>query len=210
MSVISLDFFKAASTFKKITPPTDKKFQPLKHTATSKEVTCSEYYLLSILDSFKQKFGFNYMGWFEAHNQNIDFLSTYPEPWLNRYINNNYQKKDKVIKNTLTNLNPFFWSSSANEYSFTEDQEALNLASHYGLRSGITFPLAFSENRIAGLSFSSPKSIDEFKETLESKVNDLMLLSHLFHMVLKAHQAGIDDMEDTHKAFSFYRGNLQI
>lgn len=198
------------SLFKEITPRLDQHVNLVKQIATSREVSCSEYYLISMLESFKQQFGFNYMCWFEIQNQKIDFLSTYPDTWIDHYVQGSYQHQDKVVDKVSTTLHPFLWSSESSIEAFVEDKRILGLAVDCDIRSGITLPVAFREDTITALSFSSPKPLTEFQKTLESNLNELMLLSHLFNMLLKAHQVGIDSMEETHQAISFYRGNLRV
>ena len=218
MSVISFRRFKSipanlneiVSTFKEITPQLNKNIKPLKKISNSHELTCSEYYLMSILESFKSQFGFNYVCWFECYNQEIDYLSTYPEAWIQCYLKEYYQDKDQIIQEALAKLNPFMWTSTLDTNLLSKNQQLLALAAQYDIKSGITIPLAFGDNKLSGLSFSSASPLIEFEKFLKSKVNNLMLLSHLFHMLLKAHQAGFDSMEDTHQVITSYKEHLKI
>ncbi len=105
--------------------------------------------------------------------------TTYPTPWLFRYMLCNYQKIDPVIKATRTWQAPFFWDETHDGNG--EAEKFFANAKKYGVGpSGFTY-VSSSKNRPAlAVSASSTDEAGQFRNRLHGKFDALCRLSEAF------------------------------
>lgn len=93
----------------------------------------------------------------------VNFISSYPEGWLDFYFNHFYEIDPVLIRAKNTFL-PFIWGngvSSSNEYDIAEEQEELfDVANQYGISKGITVPIGNLNNMKAAITLSFEKNIE--------------------------------------------------
>ena len=212
MTILIPHYEKATLLLKKFMPVTNLKFTPIKYNPIEKNIenlTDSEYYLMSILESFKKDIDFDNLSWFKLDRQNLTIMTTYSAKWLEYYFKNDYRSDDEILNNSSNTFNPLLWSFLLGD-ELRQDLQHLSKTTslyEYGLVSGITFPLFFDQHIKMGLSFSSIKPLEHFKKAINKKINDLRLISHVFHLLLQAHYEGDVSVEDD-EVVSFYQKHL--
>jgi len=114
-----------------------------------------------------------------AENSSSNFttkvITTYPEEWINLYVNRRYYFSDPVVQASKTRTQSFFWdslpSSSAVVRSFWREAEVHGIGS-----AGYTLLIATEGGDTLGLSISSMQDAESFRETLAFYESDLFNL----------------------------------
>jgi DNA-binding CsgD family transcriptional regulator len=107
-------------------------------------------------------------------------ICTYPQQWVERYIERNYVVLDPVVRKSFTTITPFDWDdlpkkAPAVKNFFGESVE-------FGLgRRGITFPVRGNRNEIGSFSINSEASSREWLALRKFLIRDFQVLAILFH-----------------------------
>ena len=113
MTILIPHHRKATSLLKKYMPSTNLNFAPIKYNPIEQNIenlTDSEYYLISILESFKKDIDFDNLSWFRFDHQNLTIITTYSQTWLEYYFKNDYRDDDEVLNNASNTFNSLLWS----------------------------------------------------------------------------------------------------
>jgi len=114
-----------------------------------------------------------------AENSSANFttkvITTYPEEWINLYVNRRYYFVDPVVQASKTRVQSFYWdslpSSGTVVRSFWSEAEAHGVGS-----SGYTLPITTERGDMLALSISSMQGVESFRETLAFHESDLFNL----------------------------------
>ena len=107
-------------------------------------------------------------------------VSTYPEQWAQRYVEQDYLAIDPVIGAAATGLLPFDWSELSHrgirvKQMFNESQE-FGIGQH-----GLGFPVRGPLGDQALFSVTSNASAGDWQKLRSSYMRDLQLLAHFVH-----------------------------
>lgn len=82
-------------------------------------------------------------------------LDHWPEEWARRYFSHGYLFVDPAIRRCREARAPFLWSELGEETAADPSaRRVMNEAGEFGLRAGLTVPLATLEGEFAGVSFA--------------------------------------------------------
>ncbi len=107
-------------------------------------------------------------------------VSTYPEEWAQRYVEQDYLAIDPVIGAAATSLLPFDWSELSHrgirvKQMFNESQE-------FGIgQQGLGFPVRGPLGDHALFTVTSNASASEWQKLRSSYMRDLQLIAHFVH-----------------------------
>jgi LuxR family quorum sensing-dependent transcriptional regulator len=88
-------------------------------------------------------------------------LNAWPTEWFDRYIRNDFFRKDPVAQQALVSSSPFVWRNVAPVFSATKTAtDFMSEAKEFGLTDGFCVPLYSITGWQAALSFASDKPID--------------------------------------------------
>lgn len=108
-------------------------------------------------------------------------VTTYPEKWIDRYLNQNYIHSDPVIKLANEHTRPFFWAECDND---NEDTKAFFIdAEQHGLGGqGLTIPIHGAKADKAIFSVASDLPAKDWQFFCAKQMGNLILFSLQFHM----------------------------
>jgi LuxR family quorum-sensing transcriptional regulator LasR len=89
----------------------------------------------------------------DAPRQEAVLHTNYPEHFMNQYIARGYDRVDPVVTHCLRKNTPILWNTG--RFGHTAWQEAFDLASSYGIRGGVSFPVSSTDGHVGVMSFSS-------------------------------------------------------
>ena len=107
-------------------------------------------------------------------------VGTYPQRWINRYLEKDYLKIDPVITGGLNSFDPMDWKkldwSSKHARIFQADA-----ISHGVGNQGLSIPLRGPRGQYALFTVSHNCTDDVWAKFIESWCRDLILISHYFN-----------------------------
>lgn len=106
-------------------------------------------------------------------------LTTYPENWVQQYVECGYQAVDPVVRTGLASFLPFSWAEI--KPSMKRQREMLEEGRCAGLISGMSVPIHGVAAEMALISLSSEMSTNEFGRFLNFHAHSLHVLALHFH-----------------------------
>lgn len=105
---------------------------------------------------------------------------TYPEQWIDRYLERDYVLLDPVVRRALTSLVPFDWAELPKKTKAVRDFFGESI--EFGLgRQGLTFPVRGGGNETGLFNLNSTASDREWRSMRKLLVRDFQVLATLFH-----------------------------
>lgn len=97
----------------------------------------------------------------------LDGVSSYPKPWLARYLDKNYFSVDPVVKVARCADAPFEWSSETLPSMSREEVQMMREAAEFGIRAGVSVAVklpygAFGILTLAGDSTTFHLDLDPY------------------------------------------------
>ncbi|WP_032113953.1 autoinducer binding domain-containing protein [Candidatus Paracaedibacter symbiosus] len=92
----------------------------------------------------------------------INFISSYPEEWLNLYFNGFYEV-DPVLLRSKKTFMPFMWGEGINsleEFDLPKQEELFAAAKRYDISKGITVPIGNLNNMKAAITLTFGKNVE--------------------------------------------------
>ncbi|MGO8255090.1 autoinducer binding domain-containing protein [Rhizobium ruizarguesonis] len=87
-------------------------------------------------------------------------ISNLHPDWLKRSRRLDLDRRNPIVKRAQQSRRAFIWSGTPQTGTpLEEDQTFYETAAQFGIRSGITIPIAISSGAISVLTFVSPKSV---------------------------------------------------
>lgn len=97
-----------------------------------------------------------------------DLISTYPPPWTSHCLRCGYEKIDPVIHRARCRQETFSWNAASGELGVPQvQQEFMDEATQFGIRSGFTIPIHDRGNLFAALTFVSDERQPLFFRVIE-------------------------------------------
>lgn len=107
---------------------------------------------------------FAYLAVRVPNSENAPFLLTsYPLPWITRYMQKGYVDLDPVILRSARALEPFEWSLLAREGINGRQERVMNEGAEFGVRNGATVPVHGPCGGLALLSIAASDGGRTFK-----------------------------------------------
>jgi|GEM_PF-1689743 len=101
------------------------------------------------------------------------FKSSYPQEWLDLYIQNKYVFCDPIATTMLANKSPFYWSRLIKDFDkplSNASQIMMQHAEEYGLKDGLGMSYLHNQGKLHTLSISTPHNIDKYDDTLLAQI----------------------------------------
>jgi len=107
-------------------------------------------------------------------------VSTYPEQWSQRYIDQDYVAIDPVVSAAATNLLPFDWAELS--HRGIRVKQMFDEAREFGVgRHGLCFPVRGPLGDNALFTVTSDASTSEWQKLKSSYMRDMQLIAHFVH-----------------------------
>lgn len=118
-------------------------------------------------------------------------VSTYPEQWAQRYIEQDYLVIDPVISAAATSLLPFDWSEL--NHRGIRVKQMFNESQEFGIgQQGLGFPVRGPLGDHALFTVTSGASASEWEKLKSSYMRDLQLIAHFVHGKVLEFERGAD------------------
>ena len=151
--------------------------------------------ILTALQKQITKFGFDrftyWLRWGNKDDKEPVGITTYPDHYINHYIENDYQSHDMVGRlSTETNI-PFLWSDMSSKYKITKMQKVLfDDSQAVGIKSGASIPIHGPNFSQATFSVVSDINYMEFDKLFKHHRHELQIIATYAHE--KIMKLGID------------------
>lgn len=142
--------------------------------------------ILNILQQQVSFYGFEkvtyWLRWPSKENKPPIFLSTYPEKFINHYIESDFQSHDMVGRYSSGKNTPFLWSDIEKQFIITKMQKILfDDSASVGLRAGGSIPVNGPGHIQATFSVTRDCSQKEFEEIFLYHRHELQILATYCH-----------------------------
>ncbi|KRB49295.1 transcriptional regulator TraR [Rhizobium sp. Root708] len=98
----------------------------------------------------------------------VHVISNLQPDWLECSRRLDLDRRNPIMKRAQQNRRAFVWSGTQDKETLSEeDQTFFETASHFGIRSGVTIPIAISNGAISVLSFVSPKVVLSARDEID-------------------------------------------
>lgn len=109
-------------------------------------------------------------------------ISTYPTPWMDHYLSNQYEHLDPVIRRAVQRTEPFQWGNDIGSGKLLEAERRLfEEAATFGIRYGFTIPIHDGRGPVAAVTFASADQGPTFSRCVEAHRHVLQLMALYFH-----------------------------
>jgi LuxR family transcriptional regulator, activator of conjugal transfer of Ti plasmids len=144
----------------------------------------TEHDFLSIATRTARQLGFRYFSYFGFELTEPLLLSTYPRLWTGRYLAQNYQRIDPVIRRSRVARQGFYWDATLPSEPLTRSQrQFFSEALDFGIRNGVTIPIHVGFGQVAALTLAGDEQARDFSAYVHEALDDLhfIALSYQFH-----------------------------
>ena len=115
--------------------------------------------------------------------------TTYPEPWVARYREQDYIRVDPVIAGGMGTTLPLGWDGAKGMSRLSAKQRRMfEEAGEFGLKSGVTIPVHGVGGEFATVHIGSPLSDAEFEEAWSAHRHLIHVMSIYLHTGSARHQ----------------------
>ena len=120
------------------------------------DASIDEQTVKSALTNFAQSHGHERFAYLQTEGLEIKMFSSYPAPWQDIYLRNQYSRVDPVVTEAKRRRGPFVWSAEDWPARGSSPlRKFRDAAIHHGIRSGITIPAEGSFGSTIMLTFAS-------------------------------------------------------
>ena len=134
------------------------------------DASLDEQMIKSALKNFAQSHGYDRFAYLQTEGLEIKTFNSYPEPWQDIYLGNQYSRIDPVVTEAKRRRETFAWSAedwpsrgSSPLRKFRDE------AVDHGIRSGITIPAEGSFGSTMMLTFASAQKRIEASPLLDAR-----------------------------------------
>ncbi|WP_349956579.1 LuxR family transcriptional regulator [Rhizobium sp. ZPR3] len=114
----------------------------------------------------------------------LDGVSSYPKPWVTRYLAKNYICFDPVVKIARLAQAPFEWSFESLSSTSQEEAQIMREAAEFGIRAGVSVPVKLPYDAFGMLTLAADSAT--FHLDLEPYLGLLAVAICLGSMVLNS------------------------
>jgi LuxR family quorum-sensing system transcriptional regulator CciR len=124
--------------------------------------------------------GFAYATSLEASRGLHPYLTTYPDPWVTRYLSKRYHEIDPVIIQARRSPTPFYWDCRSTIPAASAEQRRLfNEAEEFGIECGLSFPIHDSRRDPALVCFAYQRAQGPLSGSAEKHLHLAALYFHV-------------------------------
>lgn len=118
-------------------------------------------------------------------------ITTYPEAWTSRYLQQRFQKDDPVIVRARQCTAPFDWGADTLTAAISpKGREIFEEAAHYGIRYGYSIPVPTERGPCVVVSFATDERRPSFEACIGEHGAVLQFMAMLFHRNVRALSPG--------------------
>ena len=129
----------------------------------------------------------------------ILIISSYPDKWINLYIENNIQYIDPIVLTAFRRISPFAWDENITLISDLKFKKIFQMSHKYNIANGYTFVLHDHTNNLTLLSFIIENNKIEHDTYLKSDWGTIqMLLIEINEQMHKLNDVVISSEEKKH------------
>ena len=110
-----------------------------------------------------------------------EYISTYPQAWLQRYAEQKYERIDPVIQGVRALDSPFGWNGAPAKPSLAQSQ-LFDEAAHFDLRCGFVIPFREPGRPIAAMAVAAGEPVAAFRRCLKANRLTLQLMAVFVHL----------------------------
>lgn len=135
--------------------------------------------LSGVVDAFGLS-GFAYVRGLEAMPGPGPYLTTYPGPWVSRYLHKRYHEIDPVVRHARRSTTVLHWDCATPFPAASEEERRfLGDAAGFGIECGLTFPIHDGRHHRALLSFAYRRRQGPLSADIEKHLHLAALYFHL-------------------------------
>jgi DNA-binding CsgD family transcriptional regulator len=124
--------------------------------------------------------GFAYVNSLEVKPDLGPYLTTYPGPWVARYLRERYHKIDPVVIQARRCATPLHWDCQAPSPAASDEERRLfGEAEEFGIECGLSFPIHDDRRPPALLSFAYPRTQGPLSGNIEKHLHLAALYFHV-------------------------------
>lgn len=148
------------------------------HTATS------EQHFQQVAQRAAHAIGFRWFAYFGFGQGLPTLISSYPRAWTSRYLEEGYEEVDPVISISRRQRSLFGWSSSESmaDARSRRQQTLFEDALGFGIRAGITVPIAGGFGRTAAFTLASDEADPGLSRLGEEARDLLQMIGFTYHV----------------------------
>jgi DNA-binding CsgD family transcriptional regulator len=125
-------------------------------------------------------------------------ISTYPEAWTARYLQERFEKHDPVIVRARQSIAPFDWGADTPTSAVSPRGRAIfEEASRYGIRHGFSIPVPTDARPCVVVTFATDERRPSFEACIGEHGAVLQFMAMLFHRHVRSLAAGDQQIGDT-------------
>ena len=110
------------------------------------------------------------------------FISSYPEEWLNRYVEQNYASVDAVPRQVVRVSRPFSWGDLVGGPHLTKSQRLIfHESKEFGLHSGASVPIHGPGKAKGSFSVANDMKEGEFNKLFLTRRHEIHLIATYAH-----------------------------
>jgi len=124
--------------------------------------------LITALTDLAERFEFSGYDYAKLLPGDFYVISNLHPDWLKRCRKLDLDRRNPIMKRAQQSRRAFAWSGTQENGTLSEeDQTFYDTASQFGIRSGVTIPIAISNGAISVLSFVSPKTVLSARDEID-------------------------------------------
>jgi LuxR family transcriptional regulator, activator of conjugal transfer of Ti plasmids len=124
--------------------------------------------------------GFAYVSAIEVKRDLGPYLTTYPGPWVSRYLREGYYRIDPVVTQASRCATPLHWDCQAPLPAASDEERRLfGEAEEFGVERGLSFPIHDGHRSPALLSFAYPRTQGPLSDNIEKHLHLAALYFHV-------------------------------
>lgn len=129
---------------------------------------------------------FTYFSPTGGHRGASIFISTYPTSWTDHYFAQGYDALDPVFTVAHAREEPFHWGKDVATLEQNKPQKQMfDEAADFGIRNGLTFPLACRSRSFAALTVVADEKPSTFKRRIKNPLPLLKFMAIAFHAAVR-------------------------
>ncbi|MDH5545690.1 MAG: LuxR family transcriptional regulator [Gammaproteobacteria bacterium] len=108
------------------------------------------------------------------------FVSGYPDPWWERYTQNNYLYEDPTVIHCANHVTPFFWQQMSGSR-----HKVINEAREFGLHQGISVPVHGATGEKAIFSVACEHQSKPSTNLFNAELGSLLIFASFVHETVR-------------------------
>ncbi len=128
---------------------------------------------------------FTYFSPHGSRNSSI-FISTYPTSWTDHYFAQGYDGIDPVFSIAHATQQPFHWGKDVAAVDLASPQKRMfDEAASFGIRNGLTFPLACGSASFAAMTIVADEKPSAFQRKVDKTERLLQFMAIALHVAVR-------------------------